>query len=188
MTNKIVKAWGAAHVRQLLLSLGLSAIIIPLGCVCIGVPLYVAQRGNFDDATTFLILIVPIMGFVFLVIGGSLGLAAFILLRRARHLDEAFAPLGLQGKMYLTNGRQYHGAMGGRPVDAYFYRGPTLDLYLGASLKTRMSVGVKDRVGQAIAGMFNRQTMPATDPDLDRLSVYTLDETWARELLNDPGA
>lgn len=188
MTSKIVKAWGAAYLRQMLITLAVTAIIVPLACVCIGVPLYIAQNGNYDDTTTFLIMSMPSLGFVLLVIGGSFGFAAFVLWRRARQLDEAFMPLGLSGKMYLTNGRQYHGLVNGRPVDAYFYRGPTLEVYLGTSLKTRLGIGAKDRVGQALAGLLKRQPFSIGDADLDHLSLYALDETWARELLNDPAA
>lgn len=188
MTGKIVKAWGAAYLRQMLLTLGVSAVIIPLACVCLGVPLYVAQNGNYDDTTTLLILAVPFAGFGLLLIGGSLGFAAFVVMRRARQLDEAFTPLGLAGKMYLTNGRQYHGQVSGRQVDAYIYRGPTLDVYVGTPVKTRASIGAKDRVGQAIAGWFKRQPFSINDPELDHLSLYALDEIWVRDLLSEPAA
>lgn len=186
MGHKIVRAWGAAYLRQMLIALAAMVVILPLACLCLGVPLYVVQNGNYDSDVEFLILLVPILGFGLLVIGGSLGLAVFIIMRRARELDAAFTPLGLAGRLYLTNGRQYHGTFSGRPVDAYFYRGPTLDLYLGTPLKTRLSLGAKDRVGQAIAGWFNYQPVTLPEAELNHLSLYALDEAWARGLLSDP--
>lgn len=188
MTSKIIKAWGAAYLRQLLLTAGVSAVVIPLACVCIGVPLYVTQNGRYGDTTNLLILIVPMVGFGLLLLGGSVGLAAFILLRRRRQLDEAFTPIGLAGKMYLIQGRQYHGRVGGRQVDAYFYRGPTLELFLGTPLKTRIGLGAKDRVGQALAGLLKRQPVSLNDADFDRLSLYALDEAWAHDLVSDLSA
>jgi hypothetical protein len=100
-------------------------------------------------------------------------------------MDAAFTPLGLSGQMYLLNGRQYHGTHIGRQVDAYFYRGPTLDLYVSTPVKTRLSVGVRDRVGTAIARAFNREPSDPGDPELSHLSLYALDEAWARDLLAD---
>jgi hypothetical protein len=185
MTGKIMKAWGARFLRGLGLQLLVTAIVLPLGCVCFLGPLAIAQNGNFDDATTFLILVVPMGGFVTLLVGGSVGAGLWILFRRQRQLDLAFTPLGLTGKMYLLSGRQYHGALFGRQVDAYFYRGPALDLYVSTSVKTRLSVGARDRVGAAIARAFKREPFDPGDPDVSHLSLYTLDESWARELLRD---
>src|ERR1051326_7187369 len=114
MSNKTLNAWGAVFARSLLLRLGIAALVIPLGIVCVLVPLYLSESGNFDDTTSFLILAIPTSAFFLLLVGGTLGVVAWILLRRKRQLDDAFIPLGLTGSMYLLNGRQYHGAAGGR--------------------------------------------------------------------------
>src|SRR5262245_18089989 len=104
MTNKILKAWGATYFRHLLFRLSILVAIVPLGLICIGIPLFITETGNYDDTTTFLILAVPIAGFVLLSVGGVIGLSAFILLRRARQLDKAFEPLNLPAQMYFING------------------------------------------------------------------------------------
>jgi hypothetical protein len=188
MANKTLNAWGASYLRGCRLYLLVAALVVPLGCVCIGVPLYVVQNGTYDDTTTLLIMVVPMAGFFLLVMGGSLGFAAWMIRSRQRQLDDAFTPLGLAGSMYLLNGRQYHGTAGGRRVDAYFYRGPTLDIYLGTPLKTRLGIGTKDTVGQAVAGLMNRRSIALDDPSLRHLSVFPLDEAWSRALLADPTA
>ncbi len=185
MTNKTLNAIGASYLRGCGLYLLVAAIVIPLGCVCFGVPLYLTGSGNYDDTTTLLILVIPMFGFGLLVVGGSVGFGAWMILGRKRQLDDAFTPLGLKGSMYLLNGRQYHGAAGGRQVDAYFYRGPTLDLYVTTPLKTRLGIGTKDTVGQAVAGLMNRRPIPLDDPELSRLNVFPLDEAWSRALLAD---
>jgi len=188
MANKTLNAWGASYLRGGLLYLLVAALVVPLGCVCIGVPLYVVQNGTYDDTTTLLIMVVPMAGFVLLVVGGSLGFAAWMIRSRQRQLDDAFTPLGLAGSMYLLNGRQYHGTAGSRQMDAYFYRGPTLDIYLGTPLKTRLGIGTRDSVGAAIAGLVNRRPIALDDPGLRHLSVFPLDEAWSRDLLADPSA
>jgi hypothetical protein len=90
--------------------------------------------------------------------------------------------------MYFLNGRQYHGLVGGRQVDAYFYRGPTLDLYLGANVKTRLGVGAKSGAGRVVAGVLKRQPLAVADPDLQRLALFAHDDAWAGALLADPTA
>jgi hypothetical protein len=188
MANKTLRAWGAAIARSLFLRIAVAAVVVPLACVCLLVPLAVAQSGAFDDTTTLLIMVIPMMGFFLLVSGGSIGFAAWIIRGRARKLDDAFAPLGLAGSMYLLNGRQYHGTAGGRQVDAYFYRGPVLDLYLGTPLKTRLGIGTRDTVGNAVAGLVDRRPIALDDPGLQHLSAFPLDEAWARALLADTTA
>jgi len=175
MTNKTLNAWGAALARGLLLRLVIAAIVIPLGCLCLFVPLYLTESGNFDDLTTALILIIPVGGFFLLLLGGGVGIGGWIVLSRKRQLDDAFTPVGLTGSMYLLNGRQYHGVVSGRQVDVYFYRGPTLDFYLSTPLKTRLGISQKDSIGQAVAGLINRKPLNLDDADLSRLNVFPLD-------------
>jgi hypothetical protein len=46
MANKTLNAWGATYLRGCLLYLLVAALVVPLGCVCIGVPLYVVQKSS----------------------------------------------------------------------------------------------------------------------------------------------
>ncbi len=191
MSNKLLTRWGAGYGLRALLSLLLPLIAfgILIACMIIVALLPLPHIRGWDDRDLRALILV-----------GGLGLAVFaalilvtlfgvwLIVNRARALDAAFTPLGLGGKMFLLNGRQYHGAHGGRQVDAYFYRGPALDLYVGSSVKTRVGIGTRDSVGTAIAGMINRPPIETGDSELDGLAVYTLDPDWARPLLADPQA
>jgi hypothetical protein len=119
---------------------------------------------------------------------GAVGVFWWINRQRANQFDAAFTPLGLSGSGYLTNGRQYHGLVGGRQVDVYFYRGPVLDIYVAAPLRTRMGIGGRSGIGSLASMALNRPTLQTGDPDLDSLSIYPIDEYWARELLGNPRA
>ncbi|MBN1955149.1 MAG: hypothetical protein JW900_08885 [Anaerolineae bacterium] len=110
------------------------------------------------------------------------------LVRRARQLDAAFAPLGLPGKLYLSNGRQYHGTVAGRRVDAYFHRGPILEVYVEAPFRTRVSIGTRDSLARSVGRLVQRQPLAADNPDFAHLDVYALDERWAQDLLYQPQA
>jgi len=107
---------------------------------------------------------------------------------RARLLDAAFAPAGLSGRSYGLIGRQYHGLIRGRPVDAYLERGPTLEIYVASNLGTRMAVGTRDDLGLGLARTLNQQPLEIADPNFRNLSASTKDETWTRDLLADPHA
>ncbi len=188
MTQKILKAWGAGLTRSCLTEIAAAAIVIPLACLLIFVPLYITQNGNFSNRETAFILGGSAALFLLVILGGSLAFGLGLVARRARALDAAFTPLGLTGGMYFLNGRQYHGLVGGRQMDAYFYRGPILDVYLGANTQTRLSIGAKSGAGLALAGMLNRQPLAVTDADLQQLSFFAHDPEWARALLADSAA
>jgi len=187
MTNKLLKAWGAGFARNILLQILIIAIVLPLGCLCVLLPTSLAIS-NSSDNSSIILLAISLTLFITLIFGGTFSIAAWMVLSRKRQLDDAFTPLGLTGSLYLLNGRQYHGTVAGRRVDVYFYRGPMLDLYLSTPLKTRLSIGQKDSVGQAVAGLINRQPVNLNDPELSRLNVFPSDETWTRALLADPVA
>ena len=188
MFDKLLKYWAAGVGRSCLIQLAAAAVVIPLACLLVFVPLYLVQNTRLDETSSFLVMVVPMAGFLVLVIGGSAAFGVWMVSARARGLDAAFTPLGLRGGMYFLNGRQYHGQIAGRAVDVYFYRGPTLDLYLAAKLGTRLGLGLQNRVGTALAGLLKRPALELTDPVLADYSVYAHYETWARALLRDPAA
>jgi len=78
-----------------------------------------------------------------LVVASLVASAAYVF-RRAMWLDEAFAAVALVGEAYQQSGRQYHGSWGGRRVDAYLSRGPTLDLYVESPLYTEVAVANRE--------------------------------------------
>ncbi|MEK9162522.1 MAG: hypothetical protein AAB261_04420 [Chloroflexota bacterium] len=183
--ERIFKAWGMSYLRGCVLQLVVSIVVVALSVPCIFVPLYFANNTR-NNTAAFWIMVIPMSAFVLILLGGSLGVGLFFLMRRASQLDEAFKPLGLEGKMYLTNGRQYHGTVQGRRVDIYFYRGPTLEIFVEATIKSRIGIGVKSSVGAAVAGMINRQPLELGDADYAPFSIYANDSQWARDIFADP--
>jgi hypothetical protein len=182
--SKLLKAWSLGYVRSYVLGLIAPAIVLPLGCVCVLIPLWLVTE---SDASIWVLIISSSLYFLILV-GGGLGVAGWVLHRRKRRLDTAFTPLGLVGKRYLLTGRQYHGTVEGRQVSARFYRGPMLELHLGTSLQTRFGVAEEGSTTLALAGLFGRQRLAMDDPDLSGLHIFALDEGWTHSLLADPEA
>jgi hypothetical protein len=186
MWQRLLKAWGARWARSLIIQVAVALLVVPLACVCIFIPLYIVQNNHFDNTTTALILSVSGGGFLALLLGGTAGVAWWITHRRAQQLDAAFVPLGLAGRMHLASGRQYHGQVRGRTVDVYFSRGPTLDVYLGTTVKTRVSLGQQDRVGRALAQMFKREPFTPFDTELAAYTIYGVDEVWTQAVFTQP--
>lgn len=182
--SKFLRAVSKDYMRSVVISLASAAIVVPLGCVLVFVPIWLVT--TFD--TSIWVLIVPLVLYVLILFGGGFGALALVFYRRKRWLDAVFIPLGLTGSAYMISGRQYQGTVDGREVTARFYRGPTLELYVSTPLQTRVGIAEKTKVGLALAGVFQRQPLPLEDPDLERLSVFALDEDWARSLLSDPKA
>jgi hypothetical protein len=182
--SKFLRAVSKDYMRGVVISLISTAIVIPLGCVLIFIPLWLVTQ--FD--TNIWVLIISAALFLLILFGGGFSALALTLYRRKRWLDAVFTPLGLSGSAYMISGRQYQGTVDGREVTARFYRGPTLELYVGTPLQTRLGIAEKTKVGLALAGVFQRQPLSLEDPDLEGLSVFALDEDWARSLLSDPKA
>jgi hypothetical protein len=123
--------------------------------------------------------------FIFTVITGTVIWGVFTIRKRARELDDVFLPLGLEGRGYLTNGRQYHGTFRGYPLHAYFYRGPTLQIYLDVPLGTRVGIGRYGAISRLAANMVDKRALSVDDPEFDHLVVYPDDRQWATDLFAD---
>ncbi len=108
--------------------------------------------------------------------------------RRTSLLNDALTPFGLSGRGYLWNGRQYHGIYQGHQVDIYFYRGPSLDIYVDAPLNTRLGIAMQGYLGRLASSAGNQPRMVSSDPALAHLDIYPLDEDWGRSLLDNPVA
>ena len=182
--SKLIGAISKDYIRGAVIGLISTFVALPLICALIFVPLWIF---NQSDGNIW-ILIVPAALFLLILYGGAFGAIAWTFYQRKRWLDRVFTPLGLEGSAYMLSGRQYQGTVGGREVTARFYRGPTLDLYLSTPLQTRLGIGEKSRVGTAVAGLLHHEPLSLENPDLDALSVFALDENWARSLLADPKA
>ena len=70
-------------------------------------------------------------------------------------------------------------------MDVYFYRGPTLDIYLAASLRTRVGIGMKSSQSRLAASVIKRTPLETGDPALAELAIYPSDPQWCSELLAD---
>ena len=173
--------------RGLLISLISTAIVLPLGCLLVLLPIAVGSHIQ-NERLSLLLTIVPPVFFVLLVGGGSWGFLWWMLRRRAATLDAAFNPLGLSGQREVLTMRRYEGHIRGRKARVSFRRGPTLELYLSTPLQTRFSVDEADKVGTTLAGWLGRAPLALSNPALEGLRVFAMDEAWARNLLETPQA
>ena len=127
---------------------------------------------------------------------GTFGVLVFAVLVTRRNgaiVDAAFAAVGLRGERSFVRGRQYHGLFAGRRVDAYFvpparYRGASLEIYLGSSLRTRLSVGLRSMSGAVLRQLVGHSEITTRDPSYSHLYVRAADEGWARGVLRHPAA
>lgn len=181
----IARAYGRGCRRSLL------AMLLggPLGIALVAYALWLAQaplgppsraRGALLAVAAFL----PVALFL-----GAVALAAvWVSRRRARPLDDALAPLGARGRQHGPVMRSWHGTLGTRRADAWFGKGPQLELYLDVDAATRLAVGVPGRSGTALARRFGREPLAGDGLPLPPgAAVYAEDEPWARRLLAVPG-
>ncbi len=118
----------------------------------------------------------------------TLGVAALWVMRRARRLDLAFAPLGLSGRQSGVM-RSWHGELDGREVDVWFHRGPTLEIYMSTTPATRGVIHTGGPLIRAIGEKLDRRAPLEPPPfDLERATFYCYDEGWMRRLLERAAA
>jgi hypothetical protein len=180
--SRIAREAGAGCARAATIRLVAVIVVVPLFCLLIFVPLGLVTQLDLDLAW----LIVPAGLFLLLLLGGGFGGLAWVLARRRRHLDSVCTPLGLSGSLYQLFFRQYHGAVAGRRVALYFYRGPAVELEVESSMGTRLAVAEGDAETAFLARLLGREPLALDDPALNGLAVIGLDEEWARRLLARP--
>ncbi len=108
--------------------------------------------------------------------------------RIGQQLGAAFLSLPLKNPTssgWLLIGRQYHGTLSGRQFDAWFNKGPTLEIYLGCNGRTRTGFAMPGTLSNMVGGLAGRTTFEA--PDLG-VTVLAADAAWSRELLRDADA
>jgi hypothetical protein len=159
------------------------AIVLPLGCILILIPMWLVLKLEFSIWW----LAIPAALYALILVGGGIGFLFFSIYRRSRHLDEAAAPLGLTGSGYQLFYRQYQGRLSGRDVGVYFYRGPTVEIDIPTDLQTRMGIAQRQSGTMSLAGMLGQEPLTLSDPELSDLAVFSIDETWARLLLDQSG-
>ena len=94
--STMFQEYGRGCGRSMVIQLIAVAIVIPLACVLIFIPLgFVGQGGQ-----SIWFLIIPASLFLFILFGGGLAFVVVVMYRRIRELDALFTPLGLTGSLY----------------------------------------------------------------------------------------
>ncbi|MES2642762.1 MAG: hypothetical protein V4850_24980 [Myxococcota bacterium] len=106
-----------------------------------------------------------------------------VTLRHNARLDRAFADIG-PGRALAPVARGWTGERGGRRVDAWFSKGPQLELYVEGAPRTEVGVGRGGAVQRFAVRVTDRVTVPL---DEDRVAIG-LDGDWTRRLVADPRA
>ena len=144
-----------------------------------------AASSEVDAGSMGLIIVGISILLMFGLVAFVVAIMGFVVFRRARALDAVFIPLGFTGKNYMIYGRHYQGQFGGKEVDIYIYRGPTLEIRMRSTVKTRVQITGKGSLPVAVAGMFKKEPLQIDDPIMEPFSVYPMDEAWAINLLKD---
>jgi hypothetical protein len=182
--NRLFRAYGQGCARGTILYVIVAVIVIG-GFCCLTALTFLLP---IDEEIRLYVWVALIVAFMFVTVGVTAILAVLTLLRRAGELDKAFLPLGLQGRGYLINGRQYHGTFRGYAIHVYFYRGPTLQIYLDVPLGTRLGIGRHGAISRLAADMTEKRALSVDDPEFDHLVIYPDDHQWAGELFADSQA
>ena len=180
--NKLLKAWGAGCARTIVISL---LVFMIMGGAFLGLIILVFFLPIPNEQRIY-ILMGGFLLILFLMITGVLLWGVRSINRYRRMLDAALTPLGLTGIAFMLNGRQYHGMLNGRQADVYFYRGPSLDIFIASPLNTRLGFGLKGRKNQPPFVGMHQTELVINDPKLAHISIFSLDVGWGRELLEDP--
>lgn len=182
--NRLFQAYGQGCARGILIY-AIVAVIVIGGFCCLSMLAFMLPIDKDIRLFVWVGLII-----IFIVTAALITLIGAILVirRRAGELDKVFLPLGLEGRRYLTNGRQYHGTFRGFPFHVYFYRGPTLQIYLEVPLRTRLGIGRQGAISSLAANITNKQALSLDDPEFDDFVIYPDDRHWADEFFADPQA
>jgi hypothetical protein len=180
--KRLFRAYGQGCGRGLLIY-ALVAVVMVSGFCCVSVLVMAVPGENRAIAWA-----VGVSLFVLLAVGVTVAWAVWTIRKRAHTLDDVFTPLGLEGKAYLQNGRQYHGTYHGYPVHVYFSRGPTLAIYIDVPLGVRMGVGRDGVLSGAAAKVASKDALEVGDPRFGHLVVYPSHREWAAEFLENPQA
>ncbi len=176
--------------RGCLFQLLLAAIVGPIAIIFIAAALLILGRttSQGDDpraiAAFGVLLLFP---FLILVVGGVIGY--FLIKKRARNFDAAFAPWGLTGRQAGLVMRGWHGLVDGRTLDVWFSKGPTLEIFLGVDCRTRGVIhSEKGKLFDIARGLSNKKPLEAMPAGYEGFTADSSDEDWIRRLLESPAA
>jgi hypothetical protein len=174
---RIVRGWG----RGLLLSCGIQAAAIGwLVVVAVAFGLLYPHLPREVQPFVVLLAFGTWSGTLLPVLFGGM---LVVTLRRNARLDRAFADIG-PGRALAPVARGWTGDRGGRRVDAWFSKGPQLELYIEGTPRTEVGIGRGGAVQRFAVRLTDRVTVPLDD---DRVAIG-LDGNWTRRLLADPRA
>lgn len=180
----IAKDFARGCGRAIVIRVIAMVIGLPLGCIWVFVPIWLLSNTDFQP---WAIVVAAVVWLFPLFVGGVVFPIGVIFWRKAK-LDAVFVPLGLTGRAYQTQFRQYHGEIQGRQVDVYFYRGPVLEIEVSTTLRTRLGVTSQQSDARFFADLMGHQPLEFNDPALSDLTVFGIDEAWGKSLLIMPDA
>jgi hypothetical protein len=179
--DRFIKFRGRTCLISMLLQIGV-ALVLVCGVLAL-IPL--ASLGNSQE-----IFPIAFVGMICLLGGGMIaaivGWGLWARGKRAGQFDDAFGPLGLESTGYLTIGRQFSGTYKGRQINAYFNRGPSLEIYVSTPLQTRMGIGTRNALARAAGGLTKQEPLALADPDFDTLLINPLDRAWGERVMAEP--
>ncbi len=175
------KKVGKAYLRGCLKTVVVGAIGAVFGTALVVTVLLLIRGGEIEPRSPRFALALA-MPMIFMAV--PLAVAAVWVKLRASRLDRAFEPWRLRGRQAGAVMRSWHGEIDGRVFNAWFHKGPTLELFLACAPATR---GMIHRGGTLIRALSkaveSRQPMEPSPLDLEGASVYADDPRWMRRLL-----
>ena len=181
--KKIARSYGRGCLVQLIIA----AVVGPVaGAFVVAALLLLRDAQGPDDPNAFkayaVLALLPI-----LLMAGSALIGYFLIKRRARTLDAAFASWQLQGRQAGAVMRGWHGAIGERAVDIWFSKGPTLEIYLQADCGTRGIIHREHGTLERWAGkLSSNEPLAGLSEGFEGFKVYAQDEAWMRQVLDSP--
>lgn len=157
------------------------AVVAVVGAIAL---LFGIVVGTFTEAVWGIVAAGSLF-FLVIFVGGYLFLIGAVF-RRKWKLDRAFVPLGLRGSIYRLMFRRYGGTINGRAAEAYFYRGPNLEIFLSTPLKARAGITLDYADTEFAAGLFGKIPVDHGLEALRDVRIWSDDDVWARQMVMDP--
>jgi len=179
MALEASRTFGGGCLRGLAMQLGAMVLVVGLLGCCAGLGALLPVSNDLRP----LAVGGGMMGGMMLAMVLAIGFGLWNRRRIAGRVDAAFLPLGLSGAGLLTIGRQYHGEVDGRRVDAYFNKGPTLEVYVAAATGADLRVGQDRQIARSAANLMGTEAHPVDDPRFEGLVVFAKDGEWADKVL-----
>ena len=159
------------------------------GCVLAMLPIFVGMGvvvvSLFDvpQRSMPVVLLAAFVGWALSALVLVAGTMGWIVRRRNRSLDEAFATIGLLPiPMGIVN-RGYRGPVSGRTVHAWFSKGPSLEIYVNARSGRRLGMGGSHKLERGLGAMLSKEPRPVGED----VNVWTDDGEWTDAWLQESG-